>query len=371
LKARALALVAARAESSPAFIASDLARVRHVGKAGEHLLSDWLSLDDERLALLALCRSPRRDEGFRDDVQRIAEYLSLDELRLASLIRLTDALRAFSTAPTAAHETPDALLAAARDVSGEPSPVDDLPPRGTRFQPTWLHRAIDAFWGDDHRPRSFPVNVELEAVTRLPLALFEVKNLSTQTLGEWFNTYGFPLHLHVAPRPLRAALIAYAGAGVIFVDAELDAAERLVSVAHESGHFITDYLMLRSDVEASAPHLLDVLDGLRKADEEDHIAAVLNRLPLGLHTHLLARSDRGEYSSAETERSEERATRVAWELLAPQATIEERVGELDDLFELTSLLRTEFGLPVTAARAYASFLGRLGAEGERRLDIEW
>lgn len=371
MKARALARVAAHAESSPAFIASDLARVRRIGKPGEYLLSDWLGLDDKGLALLALCRSPRRDEGFGDDVQRIAEYLSLDELHLASLIRLTDALRVFSAAPTAVRETSDTLLAAARDVSGEPSPVDDLPPRGTRFQPTWLHKAIDAFWGADQRPHSFPVNVELEAVTRLPLALFEVKNLTTETLGEWFDTYGVPLHLHVAPRPLRAALIAYAGAGVIFVDADLDAAERLVSVAHESGHFITDYLALRNDVEASAPHLLDVLDGLRTANEEDYIAAVLNRLPLGLHTHLLARSDRGEYSSAETERSEQRATRIAWELLAPQATIEERVGELANLFELTSLLRTEFGLPVAAARAYATFLGRLGGEDERRLDIDW
>lgn len=370
MNARAFALVAARAESSPAFMASDLAHVRHIGDAGEHLLSDWLGLDDEGLALLALCRSPRRDEGFRDEVRRIAEYLSLDELHLASLIRLTDALRVFSTAPTAVRETSDTLLAAARDVSGEPSPVDDLPPRGTRFQPTWLHRAIEAFWGEEHRPHSFPVNVELEAVTRLPLALFEVKNLTTATLDEWFDTYGAPLHLHVAPRPLRAALIAYAGVGVIFVDADLDAAERLVSVAHESGHFITDYLMLRSDVEASAPHLLDVLDGLREANEEDYIAAVLNRLPLGLHTHLLARGDRGEYFSAETERSEERATRVAWELLAPQAAIEERVGEHGNLFELTSLLRTEFGLPVAAARAYANFLDRLDGDGVRRLDFE-
>jgi hypothetical protein len=329
---------------------------------GEQLLSDWLALDDEGLALLSLCRSPRREEGFRDDVQRIADYLSLDELRLASLIRLTDALRAFSTAPAGTHESEDTLLAAARDVRGEPSLVDDLPPRGTRFQPTWLHRAIDKFWGDD-RPDSFPVNLELEAVTRLPLALFEVRNLTTQALGEWFETYGAPLHLHVAPRPLRAALIAYAGVGVIFVDADLNAAERLVSVAHESGHFITDYLMVRSEVEASAPHLVDVLDGLRKPNEDDYIAAVLNRLPLGVHTHLLARNDLGEYSSAETERSEERATRVAWELLAPQASVEERVLGLGNPFELTSVLRREFGLPVAAARAYASFLRRLGDEG--------
>jgi Zn-dependent peptidase ImmA (M78 family) len=162
---------------------------------------------------------------------------------------------------------------------------------------------------------------------------------------------------------LRAALIAYAGVGVIFVDADLNAAERLVSVAHESGHFITDYLMVRSEVEASAPHLVDVLDGLRKPNEDDYIAAVLNRLPLGVHTHLLARNDLGEYSSAETERSEERATRVAWELLAPQASVEERVLGLGNPFELTSVLRREFGLPVAAARAYASFLRRLGDEG--------
>jgi hypothetical protein len=365
----ALDLIAARAESSRAFLAFDLARMRDAGEAGERLLSDWLTLDDERLKLLSLCRSPRRDGGFRDDVRSIADYLSLDALRLASLVRLIDALRAFSTAPTAAREGQETLLTAARDISGEPSLIDDLPPRGTRFQPTWLHRAMDTFWGDD-RPNSFPVNVALEAVTRLPLALFEVKNLSTQTLDEWLETYGAPLHLHVSPRPLRAALIAYGGVGVIFVDSDLDEPERLVSVAHESGHFMTDYLMVRSDVEASAPHLVEVLDGLREPTEDDFIAAVLNRLPLGVHTHLLARSDLGEYASAETERSEERATRVAWELLAPQARVEERVSQLGNPFELTSVLRKEFGLPVAAARAYAAFLHRLDGHSGRgfRLD---
>lgn len=358
MSARALDLIAARAVSSRGFLAFDLARIRDAGEAGEQLLSDWLRLDDESMKLLALCRTPRRDGGFRDDVRSIAEYLNMDELRLASLIRLIDALRALSTAPTTAQEAHETLLAAARDSSGEPSLLDDLPPRGTRFQPTWLHKAMNAFWGHD-QPDSFPVNVALEAIMRLPLALFEVKNLSTQTLDEWLETYGSPLHLHVSPRPLRAALIAYGGAGVIFVDSDLDEPERLASVAHESGHFITDYLMIRAEVESSAPHLVEVLDGLREPKDDDYIAAVLNRLPLGVHTHLLARSELGEYTTAETERSEERATRVAWELMAPQARVAERVDKFGSPFELTSVLQRDFGLPLAAARAYATFLRRL------------
>jgi hypothetical protein len=366
---RGLSLAAGKAASMKEFVASDLARFHDAGEAGEELLSRWLELDDERLALLSLCRTPRRDSGFREDVRQIAEFVSADEVRLASLVRLSDALMAFAAAPAAARQT---VLAAARDADGEPSLVDDLPPLGARYQPTWLHRAAEIFWGEDV-PGSFPVQLELEALTRLPLALVEIENLSTDGLEGWLEAYETHLHLHAAPRHLRAALIAYAGTGVIFIDADLDESERRVSVAHETGHFITDYLLARSEVEERAPDLLEVLDGLREPEEDDYITALLNRLPLGVHTHLLARSDYGEYGSAETERSEERATRVAWELLAPQACVEQRTDELANTFELVKILRTDFGFPAEAARTYAKFLSRLeGGENpfDRRFGFE-
>jgi hypothetical protein len=354
----ALKQAALRAATMKGFLAFDLARVQTEGETVEELLANPLDLDEERVALLALCRSPRRGDGFGDDVRRIAHYVRTDELRLAALVRLADALTALATAPRSAPHT---LLAAARDAKGDPSLLDDLPPKGTRYQPTWLQRVMELFW-DGPAPSAFPVSLELEALTRLPLALVELENLSTDRIETWLLSRQTQLHVHAAPRPLRAALIAYAGTGIVFVDSALDESERRVSLAHEIGHFLTDYLLIRQEVEETAPELVDVLDGLRDPTDDDHITALLQRLPLGVHTHLLARSEHGEYGSRETERSEERATRVAWELLAPQASIETRAHDLSNAFEVVKVLRSDFGLSPDAARGYATYLSQTSSD---------
>ena len=49
-----------------------------------------LGLDSADLTRLELCRSPRRDRGFRSDVQAIADYVGVDPRRLAATVRLAD-----------------------------------------------------------------------------------------------------------------------------------------------------------------------------------------------------------------------------------------------------------------------------------------
>lgn len=84
------------------------------------LYKEQEGLDDEQLAAqlgcelgaiarLALCERPRPHPHFREDVERIAAYIQVDTLQLATLIRAIEARVAFSHKSGA---TSPALLAA-------------------------------------------------------------------------------------------------------------------------------------------------------------------------------------------------------------------------------------------------------------------
>jgi hypothetical protein len=355
---------AERAAQLKAFLGWDLARFRAIEGINREGLAARLQVDSENLMRLELCRSPQRGSGFRADVETIAQYVGIEPLRLAATIRLGDVLATLQAAP---QSIPEAVLAAARDAAGELSLVDDLPPAGTLYQPTWLHRALETFWMGETNDR-FPRDLELEAITRLSLAIVELEDLRTDGIEHWLDEHESPLSMHAAPRPLRAALVAYGGVGVIFIDALLDENERLISLAHELGHFLSDYLLPREEVERTAPRLVDVIDGLRPPTRDDEITALLSRTPLGVHTHLLGRTARGEYGSPETERAEERATRIAWELLAPQQAVAEAAGDLTNEFLVVRTLQSQFRLPGEAARAYARYLAEALGGGDESLD---
>ena len=356
----ALARAAERAAQRKDFLGWDLARLRSFTAVDRHVHARQLELDDAGLTRLELCRSPRRDRRFRSDIEAISGFVHVDARQLAMTVRLADALSALHSAPIS---TPEAVLAAARDSTGDTSLVDQLPPAGTLYQPTWLHQAIEAFWAGEPSDL-FPRDLELEAITRLPLALVELPSLRTDGVAEWLAEHDSPLEIHVAPRPLRAALIAYGGVGVIFIDAMLDPGERLVGIAHEIAHFLNDYLVPRDEVERTTPDLVEVLDGLRSPTRDDALTALLAHVPVGVHTHLLSRTTRGEYGSMETERSEDRAARVAWELVAPQQAVADAAGDLSNEFIVVRTLQSRFGLPGEAARAYARYLAEATNGGD-------
>ena len=365
----ALDRAAVRASLSKAFLAFDLARYREFEAIDRAELARRLALDQGKLARLELCRSPRRNVSFARDVEAIAAFTGTAPRTLAELVRLVDALAALAASP-ATEEA--AALAAARDEGADVPVVEDLPPTGTLYQPTWLQQAVQAFW-DGEEPSTFPRELELDAVIRLPLALVELERLRTDGLREWLRERDVPITIRTAPRPLRAALVAFAGAGVVFLAADDDEAERRVSLAHEIGHYLADYLLPRQVIARTAPALLDVVDGLRPVTRDDDVAALLARVALGVHTHLLDRGTFGQYVTEETEQSEERATRIAWELLAPQAAVIAEVGELGNEFALVRVLQTVFGLPSEPARAYARYLRRASGDDdsfERRFRFE-
>jgi hypothetical protein len=84
---------------------------------------------------------------------------------------------------------------------------------------------------------------------------------------------------------------------------------------------------------------------------------------------LFERDSSGGYVHAEVDASEERAARIAWELLAPAHEVAKR-AQASDPFTLVRLLQDSFGMPTASARDYAQHLLGLSsaAKDRRRLD---
>jgi hypothetical protein len=355
---------AERAAHEPGFLANDLHRLASFERADRESLSEHLLFDVGRYDELALCRTPRRDEHFHADIDAIAGLVGADLWRLGNLVRLVDGLGALSTAKPS---TVAPVLAAARQ---EEEPVARPETRGRGLQPKWLLDAVRLIWGStDDASEQFPRNIELALLWRLPLAIIELPNLSGASVVDWLAARGIQLPVHTPPGELRGALVAYAGSGVLFVDAADDLTERRVTLAHEAAHFVVDYWLPRLELAERAPHLLTVIDGIRQPSDDDHVDALLARAPLGVQTHLFERDASGAILTPQIKRLEQRAAQIAWEILAPEAVIARHVSELDP-FALVRDLEVDFGLPRATAREYAHHLQRSlqPRKGHRRFD---
>jgi hypothetical protein len=353
-----------RAAHEPDFLANDLYRLASMGGADRETLASYLQFDVARYNELALCRTPRRDEHFHADVDAIARLVGANRWRLGNLVRLVDCLSALSMAKPSMVAP---VLAAARQ-EDEPFTRPEL--RGRGLQPKWLLDAVRLIWGStDALGERFPRDVELAVLWRLPVAIIELPNLSGARVVEWLAARGITLPVHTPPGGLRGALVAFAGSGVLFVDATDAPAERRVSLAHEAAHFAVDYWLPRLELAERAPHLLAVVDGLRPANDDDHVDALIARAPLGVQTHLFERDSSGAMLTPEVKKLEQRAAQVAWEVLAPQAAVTQHLSGPDP-FALVRTLEVNFGLPRATARDYAQHLRRALSprKGHRRFD---
>ncbi len=351
---RLLRAAAGRAGRRPGFLAYDLARFHDIAGADP---ARWLGVDQQAVTRLALCRTPRRGHHFSHDVVAIAAHVGTDPTRLASVIRLADVLSELqerapkvdgADAPTAT------LLAAARDESEEHTVLTEMPSAGPGL-PGWLHDAVDRFWADAPALGTFPRDLDFAILVGLPLAVVELPELSVSAIAEWLLAHKVELTLSGGDRRLRACLVALGGVGLVFVDAGDDATQRRVSLAHEAAHFIVEYLLPRRAVARRRPELLAVVDGERPPTAQERISAVLGEVTIGVHTHLL---DHDGHSGHRVDVAEWRARRVALELLAPQAVVQQRISEygLQGADAVRQLLVDDFGLPMSLAADYAAQL---------------
>jgi len=207
------------------------------------------------------------------------------------------------------------------------------------------------FWSGTGREDTFPREIEQIVALKLPLALVRLPQLNVPTIRQWLQQRGIATALPADRRELCGCLVAHRGRGVIFVcDADPPEEQRL-TLAHEVAHFVIDYHRPRQQViQALGEGIVEVLDGLRWPTLAERAAAILAHVRLGPHVHVLPRAGMDEDADVGVGYAEDRADRLALELVAPQACIRALLRALSTRQTVTSdiaraVLATHFGLP--------------------------
>lgn len=218
----------------------------------------------------------------------------------------------------------------------------------------------DLFWRLVGRSESFPRSLESSIAWGLPLAVVKLPHLGLDELRTWLSSNGIRVQIAGSNRPLRAFLIARAGRGLIVLDGTDAEDEQRISLAHECSHFLMDYWHPRHKaLRLLGEGATDVLDGLRAPTVEERLRGVLRGVQLGVYAHLVVRSISGEIEHLEALGAEDRADRLALELLAPRQVVIRRLGSAvtsgradGALQAATEILMDEFGLPRSIAEQY-------------------
>jgi len=220
------------------------------------------------------------------------------------------------------------------------------------------------FWARAGREEPYPRDLESTVSWALPLGIVKLPRLTLELVRSWMAGRGIGTSVAGgASRSLRACLIARAGYGIVLLEGSDPPDERRMSLAHEVVHFLLDHVNPREKaLRALGESVRAVLDGVRPPTPEERLAGVLGGLHLGVYTHLIERSESGSVDRVSVVEAEDRADRLALELLAPrQAVLAQLAGELPptrlaagetvDIAE--AVLKRDFGLPPMPARRYA------------------
>ena len=219
---------------------------------------------------------------------------------------------------------------------------------------TSLEALAREFWDGTGFHDTFPRKIEQAIAFKLPVALVGLSWLNIAAIGHWLQQRDIAARLPDDRRDLCGCLVAHGGRGFIFIcDADASEEQRL-TIAHETAHFLIDYLWPRQQViHTLGEGIAEVLDGLRPATPAERAAAILARLRLGPHIHVLPRPGKDEHSDVTVAHAEDRADQLALELVAPQARVRAVLNVLSARQALTAEVAratraTRFGLPAYA-----------------------
>ena len=207
------------------------------------------------------------------------------------------------------------------------------------------------FWSGTGLDGTFPRNMERAIAIRLPLAVVKMPRLSAGVVGTWLMRRHVAVRLPADRRDLMGCLVAHRGHGIVFICGQDEPEEQRLTVAHETAHFLVDYLLPRRHViQALGEQVTDVLDGVRPPAPSERAAAILSHVRLGPHVHVLPRREGDEDSDALVTHSEHRADLLALELVAPRAHVIGVLRQVSSREALTagraeSRLASYFGLP--------------------------
>lgn len=226
-----------------------------------------------------------------------------------------------------------------------------------------IQNTVHEFWEQSGLVPAYPCDFHDAVLWALPLEVIEIVALGTSDVNRWAQQIGTVYRFSGRNRRLRGCLIAYQDVGTVLLDGADPQGDQRFTLAHESAHFLLDYQApRRRALDTLGEAIRPVLDGLRRPTQTERVHALLANAPLGVLSHLMERPEEGAPVATVLE-VEDRADRLALELLAPESEVRRRFGvDMRTLgFEarltrLQILLITEFDLPRAIAAGYARAL---------------
>ncbi|WP_309893285.1 ImmA/IrrE family metallo-endopeptidase [Archangium sp.] len=219
----------------------------------------------------------------------------------------------------------------------------------------WLQEAVK----DCGLPDSavFPRELVEDIPMVLPLTVVPLPDLTPRRGLEWLVSYQRALGGLVETNELKHGFtVAHAGVGVLFLNSADPPDEQRFTLAHEVAHFVLDHLQPRARaLRARGKRILPVLNGQQEPTVAEQLFLVLERIPYRTRANFMDRNDKGKPRTGQVMESEQRADRLAFELLAPRQELLPLLKHAGRK-ELEAELISRFGLPVTEAPTYARWL---------------
>jgi len=178
------------------------------------------------------------------------------------------------------------------------------------------------FWKGTGIASAFPRDIEKGVALKLPLAVVKLPRVTVPAVRRWLDERRLRARVPNDHRELMGCLVAYRGLGIIFVCGADPTDEQRLTVAHETAHFLRDYLLPRHDVlETLGDRIAEVLDGKRPPIPAERANAILSHIQLGPHVHLFPRMGIDEDSDPTVAAAESRADGLGIELVAPRKRV--------------------------------------------------
>lgn len=214
-----------------------------------------------------------------------------------------------------------------------------------------LERRAAEFWADTGLADAFPRNIEQAIALKLPVTVVKLPVVTIGAIARWLRRHNRKPVFPSYRRDLMGCLYADGGHGFIFVCGADEPDEQRMTLAHDAAHFLVDYWWPRLLViEAMGPSIIGVLDGRRPAKPSERASAILARVRLGPHWHLLPRRGGDADRDVHIGPVEERADDLGRELVAPRSRVRQALHALEPRHRAD---------PGAACRALGRFFGVL------------
>ena len=233
-----------------------------------------------------------------------------------------------------------------------------------------IENAALEFWEWVGQTPPFPRDMEEWFPYVFPLDVERIPGLTIGRINDWAQANGSAYRFDGdRNRRLRGCIFPRRSRGTIFIDADDSPEEQRFSAAHEGAHFLLDYHLPRERaLSALGERIREVLDGKREPSVEERLHGILADVHVGVRGHLMERPDEGVPTNIILD-AEDRADRLALELLAPAASLRMRMlgrdaptGYRARLAFLTEVLYSTYRLPRVIDAFYADMLLHLWGE---------